>query len=343
MESGVSQSRVRTDEIESAARVVVGSALRLSANERMAVITDRASSQVGFALAGAAERAGARVFVIDLDGHGMRPVKALPDLVVAELTACQASAFVASAGHAELGLRQHLLHVVKSFRLRHAHMPGITPLAFAHGMRIDYTRVRAHGQRLLEKLALARALEVNSAAGTRLQIELGPDTAWYPQLGVLEAGRWGNLPAGALYASPARIEGVFVANASVGEYFGQREGLLHDRPVRLSITAGRVRRVEVPRCRALELDIERMLGWAEGSDRVGLVAVGVNTGLTRATGEALVDQNLPGLHIAVGDPAARITGASYSAPTSFAACQSDATLLVDGVIAIYRGKLLSPS
>jgi hypothetical protein len=73
------------------------------------------------------------------------------------------------------------------------------------------------------------------------------------------------------------------------------------------------------------------------------VSVGVNAGIAAPTGEALVDQNLPGLHLAVGDPAARVTGATYSAPTCFAACQAQSTVVVDGAIAIDRGKLLSPS
>jgi leucyl aminopeptidase (aminopeptidase T) len=338
-----SLSSIGTDEIENAARVAVASVIALAPEERFVVFTDRPSARVGFALAGAAERAGARITVVDLDVLGVRPLKALPDRVVAELSHSDASAFVAASRHAELGLRQHLLHVTQSARLRHAHMPGISVLAFARGLRIDYSRVRAFGQRLLGKLEPARTLEAQSAAGTHLTVELSDDTRWFGQLGVLEPGRWGNLPAGALYASPSRIEGVFVANAALGEYFGEREGCLLDRPVRFSVTAGRVTRVEAPRSPELCAEIERMLAFSPNSDRVGLIAIGVNSGVAAPTGEALVDQNMPGLHLAIGDPAASVTGADYSAPTCFAACEAESTVLVDGVIAIHRGKLLSPS
>ena len=46
-----------------------------------------------------------------------------------------------------------------------------------------------------------------------------------------------------------------------------------------------------------------MLRFAPNSDRVGLVAIGVNEGVDTPTGEAVVDQNLPGLHLFIGDPA----------------------------------------
>jgi leucyl aminopeptidase (aminopeptidase T) len=222
-------------------------------------------------------------------------------------------------------------------------MPGISPMAFAHGMRADYGRMTRYGERLLEKLRQARYLEAHSRAGTRVRIVLPEKCRWFSQLGALERGRWGNLPAGALYASPELIEGTFVANASLGEYFGAREGLLLDRPVQLFIEDGRVRRVQTHDNPGLARDIEQMLAFAPNSDRVGLIAVGVNLGLDAPTGEALVDQNLPGLHIAIGDPAAHATGADWSARTSFAACQADSTLLVDGSMLISHGKLTAPT
>ena len=139
------------------------------------------------------------------------------------------------------------------------------------------------------------------------------------------------------------FNGVFVADASVGEYFGRREGNLRDKPLKLFIEDGRVRAASAPEAPALAADVERMLSFGPGSDRVGLVAVGVNYGIHEPTGEALVDQNLPGLHLGIGDPAAQVTGASWTAPTSFAACGAGATVVVQSVPVIVRGKLLTPA
>lgn len=334
---------VRRGEFESAAGVVVKASLALEPGERLVVLSDTRSAPIASALARAASRVGAMPLVVDLDQLGPRPHKVLSDYVVSELSHAQASAFVAQAPHGELGMRQHLLHLVEQYGLRHAHMPGVSPLAFTRGMRASGRRIARYGRRLLETLETSRYIETHSPAGTQLRIALGADTRWFAQLGTLEPGRWGNLPAGALYASPELVEGTFVANASLGEYFGKREGLLIDTPVRLHIQQGRVQRVETSGNATLARDLEQMIGFAENSDRVGLVAVGVNVGLDAPTGEALVDQNLPGLHIAIGDPAAHATGVAWSARTSFAACQAESTVLADGALLVSRGKLMAPT
>lgn len=334
---------VRSGEFESAADVVVKSSLDLGRDDKLVVLSDGRSAAIAHALARAAGKVGALALVIDLDQLGPRPHKALSDYLVSELSTAQASVFVAQASHRELGMRQHLLHLVERYGLRHAHMPGISPMAFARGLRAGGTRISRYGKRLLGQLETARHLEAHSRAGTRLRVTLPGGCRWFAQLGALEPGRWGNLPAGAVYASPSLVEGTFVANASLGEFFGKREGLLLDKPVRLFIEDSRVRSVETSGNAALARDIEQMLAFAENSNRVGLIAIGVNVGLDAPTGEALVDQNLPGLHIAVGDPAAHATGASWTARTSFAACQAESTVLADGALLISHGKLMAPT
>src|SRR5262249_7600733 len=158
------------------------------------------------------------------------------------------------------------------------------------------------------------------------------------QLGTIEPGRWGNLPAGAIYASPASLDGTFVASVSVGA----ATGVGSNASVRFEIKGGRVLLVEAEDPE-VERALQALLASSPNSARVGLVAIGVNCGIARPTGEALVDQNLPGLHLAIGDPAARVTGVDWSAPTSVAACQAASTVIVDGAVAIDRGRLLTPS
>jgi hypothetical protein len=100
-----------------------------------------------------------------------------------------------------------------------------------------------------------------------------------------------------------------------------------------------VTNVAVPASPALETEIKQMLAFGANSDRVGLVAMGVNEGVDAATGEAAVDQNLPGLHLFLGDPAGRATGVRWSARTSFAACQAPSSITIDGMLTIDRGRL----
>jgi leucyl aminopeptidase (aminopeptidase T) len=330
-----------------AAQVLVQTALKLRAGERAVIVEDGESLPLGDAIASAVDACGAWVKRARLDrlgsaGGSGRPHKVIPDLLLLALRDADASVFIASAVPAELPMRQALLHVVRQRKLRHAHMPGVPPHALVAGMRLDYAQVERLGARVLGRLKGARALVTESPAGTSLQIELASDARWFAQLGVLEPGQWGNFPAGALYTSPAAVSGVFVADASLGEFFGVREGLLRSNPVRLLIDDGRVVDVEV-RSPQLKRDIEAMLAVSPNSDRVGLVSMGINPGIDSPVGDALVDQNLPGLHIGIGDPAARATGATWSAPTCFAACQAASRVLVDGDVVVDSGRVVLAS
>lgn len=336
------QPIVASREVEAAARTVVVSALGVGAGERFVVFTDEGSARVGDALGEAAREVGAAVEMCRLDELAARPLKALPDDVCRTMSRAAASAFVASAPHDELGMRQQILHIVGRHGVRHAHMPNVSRLAFARGLRTNYAALERNGRILEQRLAGARELIVRSYFGTDLRVELDPDRRWFPQLGVIQPGRWSNLPAGALYATPSDVNGRFTANASLGEFFGAREGLLVDKPVVFDIEHCRVVRVRAERSLALQRDVSLMLSASENSNRIGLVALGVNSGIASPTGEALVDQNMPGLHLAIGDPAARVTGASWQAPTSFAACQSGADVIAGDVYVIRRGRFVVP-
>lgn len=322
------------------ASVLVGHALRLSPGEKLVIIADVASRELANAIADAARAVSADAIIADLDDVGARPHKLLPDAWSFALALAQASVFVASAPAAELSMRQHLLHLVGAHRLKHAHMPGIRREVFLRGVRVRDLRSIARARQVQRRLEAARVIECAAPIGTSLRIELAPGTRWFAQLGVLEPGRWGNLPAGAIYASPARVDGILVANASIGEWFGRREAVLEQNPVSFRVVDGRVVEVLAPHSRELEKDIQAVLDVSPNSARVGVVCIGVNDALDSAFGDPLVDQNLPGLHLSIGDPAARVTGARWSAPTSFAACQVGASVAIDGATVIAAGQLL---
>lgn len=323
------------------ASVVVGHALRMQPGEKLVVLCDLPSRPIAWAIVDAARAVGCDAILADLDDLGARPHKILPDAWAFALALAHASVFVAGSPKEELSMRQHLLHLVAAHRLRHAHMPGITEALFLRGVRVP--REVQRGERLRERLASARVLHATSALGTDLRVDV-QGLRWFAQLGVLEPGRWGNLPAGALYASPSEhaVEGTLVVNASLGEWFGRREGVLENTPVRLVFEAGGVVDVVAPHSRGLERDIEAVLAISPNSARVGLLSVGVNDAIEEPFGSTLVDQNLPGLHIGIGDPAARVTGARWSAPTSFAACQYQSSLQVDGRPVIVAGRIVLP-
>jgi leucyl aminopeptidase (aminopeptidase T) len=237
-------------------------------------------------------------------------------------------------------MRDQLLHVAAACKGRHAHMPGISPVAFAAALREDFATLAAQGQDVERRLEGAREITCESAEGTKLSIKTGPPRRWVARLGRLEAGESVTLPAGSLFTCPETISGTFVANASVGEYFGAREGLLAE-PVVFEIVDCRVMNVIAPSNPNLVREIENMLHIAPNSDHVGLVVIGVNAEIGDPTGEVAVDQNRVGLHLVIGDPMGKQTGATWSARTSFAACQAGGSVRIDGALVADGGKLIS--
>ena len=343
--------QIGEEELRRAADMLVRTCLRLVQGERFVAVGDAESQPMLAALEAAGRAAGAEVSALRLDqlrsystNHsGERPHKVLPDGVRRAMLSAQASAFVASAPHAELSMREQLLHVAAACKGRHAHMPGISPIAFATGLALDFAVLREQGRAIERRLEVAREVTCESPEGTKLSIKTAADRSrrWVARLGRVEAGETVTLPAGSIVTCPESISGTFAATASVGEYFGAREGLLPE-PVIFEISNGRVMNVLAPKCPHLVRDIENMLHVAPNSDHVGLVVIGVNSGVTEATGEVSVDQIRPGLHLVFGDPMGKHTGATWTARTSFAACQVRGTVRIDGVVVADDGKLTAP-
>jgi leucyl aminopeptidase (aminopeptidase T) len=338
--------QIAEEDLRRAANNLVRTGLELVSGERFVAVGDAESQPMLAALEAAGRDMGAEVSALRLDqlrsystNHsGERPHKVLPDGVRRAMLSAQASAFVASAPHAELSMREQLLHVVGACKGRHAHMAGITPIAFATGLAADFAALRESGRAVERSLEVAREITAESAAGTRLTLKTATGRRWIARLGRVRPGETVMLPAGSIVTCPDTISGTFAATASVGEYFGAREGLLTE-PVMFELVDGRVMNVVAPGAPHLVRDIENMLHVAPNSDRVGLVVIGVNPGIGEPTGEVTVDQNRPGLHLVFGDPMAKLTGATWSARTSFAACQSSGTVRVDGLLVAEDGKL----
>lgn len=305
----------------------------------LVIFIDSASQRIGAALELAARRAEASAMVVVLDRPQDRPLRALPPEARAALAQADCAIFAASASNAERSMREQLAAVVKARGMRYARLPDITETAFVCSLRLDYREVGEAGRAMVERVSGARLLEVESPAGTALRIGVTPG-AWVERLGEVVPGSTVDFPAGALFTSPESVDGTFVADASMGEFFGLREGLLAAAPVRFEIKGGRVEAVHAPQSGSLEADIRALLRFAENSNRIGLVVLGVNAGIEGPSGDASVDQHLPGLHLGLGDPGGKSTAVAWKARTAFAACQASSRVVVDGAAAFDGGRIV---
>lgn len=335
------------DALDRAARTLLESTLALRAGETVAIIGDIATSEILTVLERASRALDADVITLRLDqllshashatNHpGERPHKILPEEVARALGRVNASVFVAAALRGESSMREQLLRLVAARAIRHAHLPDVAPATFAAGLA-GQENIAAAGAALARLLEVGREVTSTSPAGTNLVVHPGA-RPWVARVGTAEPGEPIALPTGSLVVCPESVRGTFVATASLGEFFGARERLLRE-PVSFEIEDGAVSRVHAAGAKDLVRDIEAMLSVAPNSNRVGLVVLGVNEGCGDAMGIAAVDQHRPGLHLVFGDPQSKLTQATWTARTTFAACQRVSSVQIDGRLVIDGGRL----
>ena len=268
-----------------------------------------------------------------------RPIAARPPAVEEALATADLGILAMHPRQGELAARMRIVSIVEARRIRYAHMVGVTREIMRQGMRADYALVDRLSERLRGRMTAARRLTVTSPHGTDLVATFDPALAWIKTSGLISTRYWSNLPAGEVFTTPATVDGVFVCNATVGDYFGPKFGDLSATPMRLRIEGGRL--VEAL-CERADLQEEF---WAythtdENSDRVGELAFGTNLGLTRLIGVLLQDEKFPGVHLAFGDPYGSQTGADWKSTTHVDFLTRDGDAWIDDEPVIENGRYL---
>ena len=131
-----------------------------------------------------------------------------------------------------------------------------------------------------------------------------------------------------------------MCNASMSEAFGAREGLLKWKPVTLEIRDGYVRDVQCPHG-PLARDIQLWLRSGRFFDRVGMVSLGINIGISEPIGEVICDQNIPGLHVSLGTTCTEETQADWDADGQLVLTSWNQDVDLDGRPLIRSGRYLN--
>ncbi|WP_394825153.1 hypothetical protein [Pendulispora albinea] len=322
-----------------ATRRIIEGSLGVVPGERVLIMVDRARRDVGISLADAARNTGAQAVIFSLEEYGERPMRHLPPSLEEALSEAQASILLAGFDDGEMAMRYELLTLVRQLNLRHAHMLGITRRSMIGGFTVDPSRILDATRGLRMRLRPDSVLRVRSAAGTDLEVRCSPAHRWAEHVGVIRPGRWEHLPSGGLVTSPTSIQGVYVADASVGTELGASLGSLERSAVRFEIEQGVCRAVRGGD-RSLDRHLMDFMRREPSLDRVGLVIFGANIGIHAATGEVSSDQNLPGIHLGFGATYPEQTGAVWNARTQITVTSSTSDVDLDGVPVVRSGRLL---
>jgi leucyl aminopeptidase (aminopeptidase T) len=321
---------------------VIEGALSVVAGETVVLLVDRDRKDMATVLSDAASEKLASSITVVLEDLGARPHAQIHPTAVQQLARCQASLLFASYEPGEAQMRQELLAHVRRLKLRHADMVGVTKKSLCCGFNIEAPRIASVARAVRAKLRPGSVLSARSSTGTDLTVQCSPDHRWAERSGNIRSARVESLPAGQIMTAPGDVRGVFVCNASTGETFGARAGLLRDNPIRWTLEAGRVRSVA---CRdtTLERDLQAWLRAGDNRDRVGLVILGTNIGAVDPAGEIACDQILPGLHLGLGATCPDETLASWNSSSQLLLGQAYGDVDLDGVPLIRSGRYLELS
>ncbi len=155
-----------SDELAPGARNAVDVCLNIQPGERVALIADKASSEVAASLEHALALRGAHARPLLIESIARRPIRTAPQEILDSLERADAGILCVQPQEGELGARMAIVAVVERRRIRYAHMVGVTPQIMQQGMRADYRQVDRLSEQLCERMPHARLLTVQTVGGT---------------------------------------------------------------------------------------------------------------------------------------------------------------------------------
>src|SRR6266566_795200 len=313
--------------------------LRLKSKERVTIITDSVTREIAAALQKEVERVGSDYSLFVLEHHARRPLKFMPETILEDLACSQVSIFAAQTQPGELVARTEMTTVVNHHRIRHAHMVNINRQIMVEGMRADFRQIDELSQRLVDHARKIDRIRCKTPHVTEFEAEFSPKLRWLKTSGIITPEKWGNLPGGEIFTTPANTNGIFVVDGVIGDYLCNKYGDLHDTPLTIEVKNNRIVDLHCDHKELLE-DFRAYTSMDENSNRVGEFAIGTNTACTHVIGNILQDEKIPGVHIAFGHPYAEHTGANWVSKTHIDCVGRDFDIWFDGEQVMKGGKFL---
>ncbi len=321
------------------ARNAIRTCLRVKPSERVAIVTDNETEEIGASLADQVREVGAAIEVHVMEDYGPRPMLTLPPQIEAALERADVSIYAGQPKQGELAFRRALTGIIDRRQIRHAHMVSISHRIMVEAMRANFDDVDAISTRLLERALKAKKILATSPGGSRVEATFDPAIKWLKTSGIISTSKWGNLPGGEVLTAPARVDGVYVADGVVGDYLCARYGDLKDNPLTVTIENSRIMDVQCKR-QDLVVDFLAYTATDENSNRVGEFAMGTNIALHDVIGNILQDEKIPTLHVAFGHPYSEHTGAPWRSTTHIDIVGRSFDIWFDGDQVMARGKYL---
>jgi leucyl aminopeptidase (aminopeptidase T) len=330
---------VYAEELIPGARNAIRTCLRIEPAERVTLITDLETQEIAASLADQVRQVGATLEIHVMEDYGPRPMLTLPEPIRDALEQTQVSIYAGQPKPGELAFRRFLTAIVDRRHVRHAHMVSISRRIMCEAMRADFNEVDAISRRILSRALTVQKITAKSRGGSDLEATFDPSIKWLKTSGIISTQKWGNLPGGEVLTSPARVDGIYVADGVVGDYLCARYGDLGETPLSVTIADSRIVDVRSTNQRLVE-DFLAYTSTDENSNRVGEFAIGTNIAIENVIGNILQDEKLPTLHIAFGHPYSEHTGAKWASSTHIDIVGRRFDIWFDGEPVMADGKFL---
>ena len=313
-----------SEDLEKAVRTVVRDCLGVKPNENVLVVCNPATRELGDALRGEAEAAGAEsvlAVMTERDSHAGEPPATVAEAMVA------ADVLLAPTVQSLSHTASRKLATESGTRT--ATLPGATTEMLARVMSDDINELIRRGGKVAELLDRGTEARITCDHGSDLRLGLQGRKA-IPDAGQLQhEGAFGNLPCGEGFIAPATAEGTLVVDGSIAGV-----GLVTE-PVRLSIEDGHL-------VDATGIEGEQLMELltVHGPDGTNVAELGIGTnGKAILTGNILEDEKIIGTaHVAFGASAA--IGGNIQVPVHLDVVSLRPEVTIDDAPGVLEGRLL---
>ncbi len=326
-------------ELAPGARNAIRVCLNVQPHERVTVIADRDCEDIAASLVREIEEVGAPYKAFILEEVAQRPLVDLPAVIAADMQQSQVSILAVHVQRNELRSRMQLTDIVNRRKMRHGHLVNINRQMMLEGMRADFHKVDRLSTKVIDIVRNAKEVRATTKGGSAFTATLDPNYKWLKTSGLISPDKWGNLPGGEVFTTPANVEGTFVIDGVVGDFLCEKYGSLAGSPLTLRVKGNRLVEAHSEN-KELENDFWKYTHTDENSDRVGEFAIGTNIELKEVIGHILQDEKFPGIHIAFGDPYGQHTGATWKSTTHIDVVATRFNIWVDNQQIMSDGRFL---
>jgi leucyl aminopeptidase (aminopeptidase T) len=322
--------------LKKGAKTAIINCLEVSSNDRVFILCDLETKEVGQALQKEAELITSDVTHSLIEDFVERPAKSLPNTLTdfVEEFNPTISIYAAQGQKGELQVFRHPLidFLTNTLGCKHGHMIGITKKLMEDGMNKDYDLVYKVTNNVYEKVRNADKIKVTDTHGTDITFDLDPENLkWVIDSGKIPQGSMRNLPAGEVFTAPKSADGTIVAWI-LGDFLSKKYKTL-DTPIKVTIENSYIQNIEPvdssdKKTTQAIADFKTYVSEYKNGNRVGELGIGTLIGLEKFVGNLLQDEKFPGVHVAFGSPYPHETGADWECPSHIDIIAKETTITV---------------